>query len=72
MRAGVACGWFGIQTWIGGRAIFAIGACVFDGSSATTTSGATAATISIGIGDAAVPALDDVAELRDLLGPQHR
>ena len=24
MRAGIACGWFGIQTWIGGLAIFGI------------------------------------------------
>ena len=24
MRAGVACGWFGIQTWIGGTAIFTV------------------------------------------------
>ncbi|MER5179323.1 NCS1 family nucleobase:cation symporter-1 [Streptomyces sp. NPDC002896] len=25
IRAGVACGWFGIQTWIGGSGIFALG-----------------------------------------------
>ncbi len=24
IRAGVACGWFGIQTWIGGTALFAV------------------------------------------------
>ncbi len=24
LRAGVACGWFGIQTWIGGTALFAV------------------------------------------------
>jgi len=28
IRAGVACGWFGIQTWIGGGAIFALGAAL--------------------------------------------
>ena len=32
IRAGVACGWFGIQTWIGGGAIFAlVGALLGDG-----------------------------------------
>ncbi|MDX2081493.1 MAG: NCS1 family nucleobase:cation symporter-1 [Terrimicrobiaceae bacterium] len=29
MRAVVACGWFGIQTWIGGSAIYSIAAAVF-------------------------------------------
>src|SRR5580700_9942053 len=29
LRALVACGWFGIQTWIGGMAIFVIGAKCF-------------------------------------------
>ncbi len=29
MRALVACGWFGIQTWIGGAAIYAMAAIVF-------------------------------------------
>src|SRR5712692_8055712 len=24
LRAGVACGWFGIQTWIGGGALYAL------------------------------------------------
>lgn len=34
MRAGVACGWFGIQTWIGGMAIYSISALLigFDAS----------------------------------------
>jgi len=37
IRAGVACGWFGIQTWIGGTAIFAlVGALLGDGSWWTT------------------------------------
>ena len=30
MRALVACGWFGIQTWIGGAAIYAMSAIIFD------------------------------------------
>jgi NCS1 family nucleobase:cation symporter-1 len=29
MRALVACGWFGIQTWIGGAAIYAMAAVIF-------------------------------------------
>ncbi len=29
MRALVACGWFGIQTWIGGAAIYAMSAIIF-------------------------------------------
>lgn len=29
MRAVVACGWFGIQTWIGGSAIYSIGVLLF-------------------------------------------
>ncbi len=31
MRAIVACGWFGIQTWIGGAAIYAIAGVMFPG-----------------------------------------
>ena len=47
IRAGVACGWFGIQTWIGGTAIFVLlGALLGDWWK-------NAATISIGIGPAA-------------------
>jgi NCS1 family nucleobase:cation symporter-1 len=30
MRALVACGWFGIQTWIGGSAIYTLHAVIFD------------------------------------------
>lgn len=30
MRGIVACGWFGIQTWIGGAAIYATAALIFD------------------------------------------
>jgi NCS1 family nucleobase:cation symporter-1 len=29
MRAGVACGWFGIQTWIGGGAIYTVMGAIF-------------------------------------------
>ena len=35
LRALVACGWFGIQTWIGGGAIYAILAIVFPGWTGT-------------------------------------
>jgi nucleobase:cation symporter-1, NCS1 family len=49
MRALVACGWFGIQTWIGGTAIFARGRGPARPESWWTTAG----TISIGIGAAA-------------------
>lgn len=34
MRAVVACGWFGIQTWIGGSAIYSISAILFHFNSA--------------------------------------
>jgi NCS1 family nucleobase:cation symporter-1 len=45
IRAGVACGWFGIQTWIGGGAIFVlVGEILGDGW-------LKASTISIGLGD---------------------
>lgn len=47
LRAGVACGWFGIQTWIGGGAIFAlVGALLGEGSWWNN-----AATLQIGFGD---------------------
>ena len=47
MRAGVACGWFGIQTWIGGGAIFVVMGRIFgDGSWWTDAS-----KIAIGFGD---------------------
>jgi len=45
IRAGVACGWFGIQTWIGGGAIFVLmGSILGDGWSK-------AGSISIGTGE---------------------
>ncbi len=47
MRAGVACGWFGIQTWIGGTAIFAVMAVIFGTDSWWTN----ASKIAIGFGD---------------------
>lgn len=49
LRAGVACGWFGIQTWIGGTALFVLGGAVFGSGSWWTD----APTISIGLGAAA-------------------
>ena len=33
IRAGVACGWFGIQTWIGGLAIFGLMGAIFGADS---------------------------------------
>lgn len=35
MRAFVACGWFGIQTWVGGAAIYATSAVIFGFNPAT-------------------------------------
>ena len=49
MRAFVACGWFGIQTWIGGTALFAVMGALLGPDSFWVT----ADKISIGIGDAA-------------------
>jgi nucleobase:cation symporter-1, NCS1 family len=49
LRALVACGWFGIQTWIGGTAIFAVVSALLGPESWW----ATADKISIGIGAAA-------------------
>ena len=37
MRAFVACGWFGIQTWIGGNAIYKIMSVFFPGAAGTAT-----------------------------------
>jgi NCS1 family nucleobase:cation symporter-1 len=37
LRAGVACGWFGIQTWIGGEALYTLAGSLF-GSSWTNAS----------------------------------
>lgn len=39
IRALVACGWFGIQTWLGGLALFAIGWILTGGSPADIPSG---------------------------------
>jgi NCS1 family nucleobase:cation symporter-1 len=47
MRAGVACGWFGIQTWIGGGAIFVVMGAILGADSWWTN----AAKIAIGFGD---------------------
>jgi NCS1 family nucleobase:cation symporter-1 len=49
LRAGVACGWFGIQTWIGALAVFGMGAAIFGAGSWWTD----AARITIGLGAAA-------------------
>jgi NCS1 family nucleobase:cation symporter-1 len=49
MRAGVACGWFGIQTWIGGMALYGIIAALLGPDSFWST----ADKISIGVGGAA-------------------
>ena len=65
MRAGVACGWFGIQTWIGGGAIFVVMGTIFGEDSWWTD----ASKIAIGFGDP-LP-WTHVAELRDLLGAEH-
>jgi NCS1 family nucleobase:cation symporter-1 len=48
IRAGVACGWFGIQTWIGGTAVFALFAAIFGQDSWWVTAGA----FKLGFGDA--------------------
>lgn len=37
LRGIVACGWFGIQTWVGGAAIYAMSAAVFGFNPATKT-----------------------------------
>ena len=37
LRALVACGWFGIQTWIGGEAIYKICVTIFNLTPSTTT-----------------------------------
>jgi NCS1 family nucleobase:cation symporter-1 len=48
IRAGIACGWFGIQTWIGGTAIFVLVGAILGPDSWWTT----ASSIQIGFGDA--------------------
>jgi NCS1 family nucleobase:cation symporter-1 len=53
LRAGVACGWFGIQTWIGALAVFGIGVAIFDALLGEDNFWSAAGKISIGFGDAA-------------------
>jgi NCS1 family nucleobase:cation symporter-1 len=48
IRAGVACGWFGIQTWIGGTAIYVVVGKILGPDSFWMT----ASTVKIGLGDA--------------------
>src|SRR6184192_4539299 len=48
LRAGVACGWFGIQTWIGGQAIYTLVGAILGPSSFWST----ASTLQIGFGTA--------------------
>jgi NCS1 family nucleobase:cation symporter-1 len=45
LRAGIACGWFGIQTWIGGGAIYTVMGALFGSAWLDTTK------IAIGLGD---------------------
>ncbi|HEX2194059.1 MAG TPA: NCS1 family nucleobase:cation symporter-1 [Candidatus Limnocylindria bacterium] len=47
IRAGVACGWFGIQTWIGGGAIFTLVGAILGENSWWVT----ATTFQLGFGD---------------------
>ncbi len=54
LRAGVACGWFGIQTWIGALAVFGLGSAIFNELLGEDNFWTSAATISIGFGNAAV------------------
>jgi NCS1 family nucleobase:cation symporter-1 len=51
VRAGVACGWFGIQTWIGGSAVFVVMAVIFTKLLGAGNFWTNAQTISIGMGD---------------------
>lgn len=51
LRAGVACGWFGIQTWIGGAAIFIVMTVIFNQLLGQGNFWTTAQPISIGFGD---------------------
>ena len=48
LRAGIACGWFGIQTWIGGEAVWTVMGAIFGKDSWWTT----ASKIQLGLGDA--------------------
>ncbi len=53
IRAFVACGWFGIQTWIGGSALFAGIAALLKTVTGDASGWLDAPKISLGIGDAA-------------------
>jgi NCS1 family nucleobase:cation symporter-1 len=53
MRAFVACGWFGIQTWIGGTALFAVVGALLKTLTGDASGWTDAPTISLGIGAAA-------------------
>jgi NCS1 family nucleobase:cation symporter-1 len=53
IRAGVACGWFGIQTWIGGAALFAVVGALLKTLTGDASGWTQAAPISLGIGVAA-------------------
>jgi NCS1 family nucleobase:cation symporter-1 len=48
LRAGIACGWFGIQTWIGGEAVYTVVGAIFGQGSWWLT----ADKIQIGLGNA--------------------
>ena len=48
LRAGIACGWFGIQTWIGGEAVWTVMGAIFGKGSWWTD----ASKIALGLGDA--------------------
>jgi NCS1 family nucleobase:cation symporter-1 len=48
LRAGIACGWFGIQTWIGGEAVYTVIGAIFGKDSFWLT----ASKFQIGLGDA--------------------
>ena len=52
MRAFVACGWFGIQTWIGGTALFAVVGALLKTLTGDASWWTGAPRISIGFGDA--------------------
>ncbi len=51
IRAGVACGWFGIQTWIGGSAVFIVLSVIFTKLLGSDNFWTNAGSISIGLGD---------------------
>ena len=67
IRAGVACGWFGIQTWIGGSAIFTVDRRDLGAGSWWTDRQHARRSAS-----AMRSPWTRVAELRHLLGAQHR